>query len=654
MKYFLIIIILLNFVLNIILLKYNLPFAVSISLFIFLCGLWILYLKNQKTLSGGGILSLLLTLSTFFVVESLLTSSPDGYLPKETVNAPILIPPDKGNAIFQKNGFRGKRPCKYCPENTIRIVTTGGSSTYGIPLYYSEDTYSAELQRLLDERRPGENYEILNGGIPGYGIMQIIDSLEQEILKFKPDVVTICAWFNDSSPIPSWYGYADKSDKDSYQTIKVLSAIQKIPGFKSIYNSRSFAFVRYYLLQILNSGDKPPEDSKDKKKTRNRPKPRMNVEEFEWGLEEVVKLSRKHNFLPVFIYEALNRTPELKDVIEGKDYYAVVTKIANKYDLPLVNTLDEMAKYREEWLFYDFIHPNKYGHKIIADNLYKTLFVNPLTATANTFLSQKGIDFQKPKVQKEYFFQIETESLKNSKISFKASTPMSDQNKTLLLSINSKIVQEFKDINNIEKEFTFTLPAEATDTPISNLEFKIKASTINAKSPIGNSGLNSPSHIYAKSGGKNNGWLQKIEIDGVSHTGNYDGYGVVVIGSVSGTVKDSRRFNFMDKSSKTNSFYSYINNLSKFYEDQNAPIVVITLRTDGFSHTDQKLLSDTFKLLGGSGNTPKQFESFSLIGVPGLQPGQAQELIDNKLLINEVGSKSDIMHKLINISDFRW
>ena len=64
----------------------------------------------------------------------------------------------------------------------------GGSSTYAIPTVYTNKTFSAELQRLVDSDR-SEHFEILNGGIAGFSTWQVIESLENVVLKDKPDIV---------------------------------------------------------------------------------------------------------------------------------------------------------------------------------------------------------------------------------------------------------------------------------------------------------------------------------------------------------------------------------------------------------------------------------------------------------------------------------
>ena len=80
-----------------------------------------------------------------------------------------------------KNGFRysGK---EFNPE-LPSIYVGGDSYAWGEGLLDTE-TFAAHLQALLDSRQI--YYNVLNGGVPGYGITQIIDRMEMECENYQP------------------------------------------------------------------------------------------------------------------------------------------------------------------------------------------------------------------------------------------------------------------------------------------------------------------------------------------------------------------------------------------------------------------------------------------------------------------------------------
>ena len=90
-----------------------------------------------------------------------------------------------------KNGFRfsGKEFNPKVPS----IYVGGDSYAWGDGVLNTE-TFSAQLQKLLDSHNL--EYNVLNGGVPGYGIEQIINRMELECKKFKPKY-SIFLWVED-------------------------------------------------------------------------------------------------------------------------------------------------------------------------------------------------------------------------------------------------------------------------------------------------------------------------------------------------------------------------------------------------------------------------------------------------------------------------
>ena len=78
------------------------------------------------------------------------------------------------------------------PWNTTRILALGGASTFGwgLPL---EETFPKLLEKQLsnqsDEKR--QNFEVINGGVPGYTLSQSLKFYETELNKYSPDWVVL-------------------------------------------------------------------------------------------------------------------------------------------------------------------------------------------------------------------------------------------------------------------------------------------------------------------------------------------------------------------------------------------------------------------------------------------------------------------------------
>jgi lysophospholipase L1-like esterase len=97
---------------------------------------------------------------------------------------------------------------------SVRILCIGDSHTYGGGVE-RDQTYPAQLQRLLDEREPGR-HSVLNLGLPGMSTTQLRHRLGIWLQRYEPDVVILWAGVNDSwnraetdAAPPDWPGRLD-------------------------------------------------------------------------------------------------------------------------------------------------------------------------------------------------------------------------------------------------------------------------------------------------------------------------------------------------------------------------------------------------------------------------------------------------------------
>jgi len=93
-------------------------------------------------------------------------------------------------------GFRGADFPKAKPRGTFRIVALGGSSTFG---FHDNDdgTYPFLLQRLYEENPGPMRVEVINAGFPYYNTGTIRGLLEDEIVSYEPDLITLYSAYND-------------------------------------------------------------------------------------------------------------------------------------------------------------------------------------------------------------------------------------------------------------------------------------------------------------------------------------------------------------------------------------------------------------------------------------------------------------------------
>ncbi|MBI4806885.1 MAG: SGNH/GDSL hydrolase family protein [Desulfovibrio sp.] len=86
------------------------------------------------------------------------------------------------------------------PEGTLRVLCVGDSFTFGYGVD-DEDTYPELLRQELGRRFPGRSIEIVNAGVPMFGILDEMDYFLQKGAALNPDVVVLQFFLNDLQDI---------------------------------------------------------------------------------------------------------------------------------------------------------------------------------------------------------------------------------------------------------------------------------------------------------------------------------------------------------------------------------------------------------------------------------------------------------------------
>lgn len=96
------------------------------------------------------------------------------------------------------DGMRDRDYSVTKPPHTYRIACIGDSICFGWPLKQSEPC-PKRLEALLNRylATPDRRFEVLNFGVSGYNISQIVESLRVRALKYQPDLVIYGYCLND-------------------------------------------------------------------------------------------------------------------------------------------------------------------------------------------------------------------------------------------------------------------------------------------------------------------------------------------------------------------------------------------------------------------------------------------------------------------------
>lgn len=603
--------------------------------------LWGLYCGIGSRVSASGLFSLLLTVGSFLAIESALLRS-------DAKVVQSIVPVNRGNLLLRKNGFRGSRPCTSCSKETIRIFTMGGSSTFGVPMVNPSDTYSAKLQRLVDERRVGKRFEVLNSGIAGYGLSQILDTIEVELLNLKPDVVTVCAWFNDSSPIPNWWGIPEKSDWEAYKMIRLLRWVEGIPGFSLVRRSRIFGVATDLLISLRDGLTSKASSEGPKKRGKSRVL-RMSPQEFKEGLERLVHLSKKHDFLPVIIFEPLHRTKPLKEGIRGFKYYEAMREIARQHGVVLVDSLETFSKHANQRLFFDFIHPNQAGHTLMSEIIYRQLFNEKQAPQVKAFWESRGVMLGGVEPKRRHTLFLEGSSSEKRGVRFRARAPhLSDQEVTILPVVSGKQESVVRGVRKEWQTFELPLSSEATEKPIISIELLGRAIPPHTKPwQLGASALFAPVSVEVRSAAAQSMGDTEIRVRGENFVTPSNGFHLVTIDGDSGEVLLAKNFDPKARPGDGGVLVELLETLSN--DSFHNKVVVLTLRGNGELSKQRERFSDALKKLGASGKLPSTGESFAMIAYASKSTRYAVEGLEKKQVELKIGERALHYSELIEI-----
>jgi len=104
-----------------------------------------------------------------------------------------------GRWEFQINGQGFRSAVDFThekPKNVLRVLVLGDSFTVGYEVG-QEETYSVVLQRELQKQ--GINAQVINAGVSGFSNAEELIFLEQEGIRYQPDVVVLGFYSNDLS-----------------------------------------------------------------------------------------------------------------------------------------------------------------------------------------------------------------------------------------------------------------------------------------------------------------------------------------------------------------------------------------------------------------------------------------------------------------------
>jgi hypothetical protein len=279
-------------------------------------------------------------------LDTLVLEEPIGYRNRPGLTGTFYGAPVSINSI----GLRD-REVSFRPDEEFRILVMGDSVPFGIGVAY-ENSLPHQLERVLNEQRPGRHFRTFNMGVPSYNTEQELIQLKSIGLKLEPDAVVLLFSDNDIEP-KMWV-----LNKRSRWYVNLAQ--------RSYAASLLFAFVRELREHIA-----VPEPSSAHVGISGIAGVRVNMSEYRvdssrWqaidrSLSEINALLRKRN-IPFVLFTNGSATPVI-NLLQG---------VAAREGFPLVNlhrNIDPRWAGQDEARFHNSRfdpHPSPLGNKALA------------------------------------------------------------------------------------------------------------------------------------------------------------------------------------------------------------------------------------------------------------------------------------------------
>ncbi len=106
-------------------------------------------------------------------------------------------------------------------QEDVRILCLGESTT----AFGGENSYPAQLERLLDSRAKGKRFAVINKGIPGMTTRYILEQLPENLRLYRPHIVLAMMGVNDRQEVNLYRSHL-ASGGDLLRTLRVYKLVE--------------------------------------------------------------------------------------------------------------------------------------------------------------------------------------------------------------------------------------------------------------------------------------------------------------------------------------------------------------------------------------------------------------------------------------------
>lgn len=249
---------------------------------------------------------------------------------------------------LNSKGFRGPEINLIKEKGKIRVIGLGDSNNFGTGAEW-EDIYLEQLKNKLNTNTKS-SFETINFGKVGWNTVQEAEFFAKEGLPYKPDILILLYCLND----PELSFYLLKPITNSDLEVQYLWRSHLYFCFIKAYNKLVYPYDKYMINLFKDGSDTA----------------KFNQQ----ALNSISKLCRNIGIKPVLVilpvfkglrnYQFTNLHKKVREWGQMCNYDVIdLLPVYAKYSA----TGEEFRVSSKDW------HPNKEGHRIIAEEVYKKI-----------------------------------------------------------------------------------------------------------------------------------------------------------------------------------------------------------------------------------------------------------------------------------------
>jgi lysophospholipase L1-like esterase len=233
------------------------------------------------------------------------------------------------------------------------------------------------LQELLTKRHRG-TFEIVNAGIEGYNSAFALARIKDEVIRYRPQLVTIYIGWNDLMKM-------DPANVAATGRYAHLAQVMENSYLIKAYRKVMFLYLRPLLFRprVGNDGNEAhayddfvPSTYRENLESMIGVLRSSGIQTMLFTLPTVVRpnmrseeLRRQNVFFPYFA----GTYSVARFLSLHRAYNSVIRMVGKKSGVPVVDLDAIFNKHDKDELFWDTMHPSRKGHRLIAEAVYKAI-----------------------------------------------------------------------------------------------------------------------------------------------------------------------------------------------------------------------------------------------------------------------------------------